>query len=61
MFCELGDGDSGIGEVVETLKANGYDGWIVVEQDRFLRKTDTMQSVYESNLRNREYLRAMGI
>jgi inosose dehydratase len=61
VFCELGDGDSGIGEVIATLKANDYSGWLVVEQDRFLRQTDTLETLFQSNLRNREYLKALGI
>jgi hypothetical protein len=43
------------------LKANDYKGWLVVEQDRFLRRTDTLETLYQSNLRNREYLKALGI
>ena len=61
VFCELGDGDSGIGEVIATLKSNGYAGWLVVEQDRFLRQTDTLETLFQSNVRNREYLKALGI
>jgi sugar phosphate isomerase/epimerase len=61
VFCELGEGDSGIGEVIATLKSNGYAGWLVVEQDRFLRQTDTLETLFQSNVRNREYLTALGI
>jgi inosose dehydratase len=61
VFCELGDGDSGIGEVIAALKSNGYAGWLVVEQDRFLRQTDTLETLFQSNLRNRQYLKALGI
>ncbi len=33
IFCEFGDGIVDIPLVVETLRASGYGGWIVVEQD----------------------------
>jgi inosose dehydratase len=61
VFCELGEGDSGIGEVIATLKSNGYTGWLVVEQDRFLRQTDTLETLLQSSVRNREYLKALGV
>jgi len=61
VFCELGDGDSGIADVLGALHAHGYAGWIVVEQDRFLTANDTLASVDASNMRNRAYLRSLGI
>src|SRR4051812_29135001 len=33
VFCELGKGDVDFPAVRDTLKALGFDGWIVVEQD----------------------------
>jgi inosose dehydratase len=33
MFCNLGDGDVPIGEIVRRLEISGYDGWYVLEQD----------------------------
>lgn len=33
MFCNLGQGDVPIGDVVSTLEAGGYDDWYVLEQD----------------------------
>jgi inosose dehydratase len=33
VFCPLGDGVVDFPRVVETLRAGGYDGWIIVEQD----------------------------
>ena len=33
MFCNLGQGDVPIGEIVRHLEAAGYDGWYVLEQD----------------------------
>lgn len=61
VFCELGQGDSGIPEVIAALDEVGYEGWLVVEQDRALTMADTLESVHESNVRNREYIRRLGI
>ncbi len=36
MYRPLGEGDVGIGEIVELLEAGGYDGWYVMEQDTML-------------------------
>ncbi len=33
MFCNLGQGDVPIGEIVRRLEFSGYDGWYVLEQD----------------------------
>jgi inosose dehydratase len=60
-FTELGEGDSGIGEVIAALQRHGYDGWLVVEQDRFLFVRDTMATLRESQRRNRDFLRALDI
>lgn len=61
VFCELGEGDSGIADVLAALDTFGYAGWLVVEQDRFLTMNDTLESIDASNVRNREYLRSFGI
>ncbi len=61
VFCELGQGDSGLPEVIDALDEVGYAGWLVVEQDRGLTMEDTLDSVFESNVRNREYVRCLGI
>lgn len=61
VFCELGDGDSGIADVLGALDEHGYAGWLVVEQDRFLTANDTLTSIDASNARNRAYLRSLGI
>jgi inosose dehydratase len=61
VFTGLGEGDSGIAEVIEALRAIDYSGWLVIEQDQFLRATDTRASVAAGQRRNREYLRALGI
>jgi inosose dehydratase len=61
VFTGLGEGDSGIAEVIEALRAIDYAGWLVIEQDQFLRETDTRASVVAGQRHNREFLRALGI
>jgi sugar phosphate isomerase/epimerase len=60
-FTELGSGDSGIGDVIAALQRHGYDRWLVIEQDRFLFAKDTIETLRESQRRNRDYLRGLGI
>lgn len=61
VFCPLGDGDSGIDEVIEALRRHDYQGWVIVEQDQFLRATDTPASLLAGQRRNREYVRRFGM
>jgi len=61
VFCQLGLGDSRIETVVEALRRHDYAGWMVIEQDQFLRATDTPDSVVAVQRANREYLRQFGI
>ena len=61
VFCTLGVGDSGIDDVIAQLRANGYSGWLVIEQDQALRTSDTPESVVAGQRANREYLRALGL
>ena len=61
VFCPLGEGDSGIDGVIEALRAHDYTGWLVIEQDQFLRSSDTPESVIAGQRTNREYLRRLGI
>ena len=54
VFVELGAGSLDLTALFGVLKASGYDGWIIVEQDRVVQsETDTLSSAR----RNREYLR----
>jgi inosose dehydratase len=57
IFCELGRGDVRFDRVLDALREIGYDGWIVVEQD-VLPGHGTPA---ESALRNRQFLRSLGI
>jgi inosose dehydratase len=61
VFCPLGEGDAGIDGVIDALRATGYGGWLVIEQDQFLRSSDTPASVVAGQRTNREYLRRLGI
>ena len=61
VFCQLGKGDSGIDSVIEALRAYDYAGWLVIEQDQYLRASDTPESVVAVQRANREYLRQFGI
>ncbi|MFL5755396.1 MAG: TIM barrel protein [Chloroflexota bacterium] len=61
VFCQLGLGDSGVDKVIEALGEHGYGGWLVIEQDQFLRASDTPASVVAVQRANRDYLRRFGI
>jgi len=57
LFCELGDGAVDFSAVVAELGRLEYDGWIVVEQDVL----PGMGSPMESAVRNRAFLRGLGL
>lgn len=57
VFTELGQGDIDFAAILDFLKADGYDGWIVVEQDVL----PGMGSPKESAQRSRVYLRDLGL
>ena len=57
LFCALGAGAVDFAAIVAALRRNGYDGWIVVEQDVF----PGCGTPLESARRSREYLRALGL
>ena len=57
IFCELGRGMVPFAGVLDSLRAVGYAGWIVVEQD-VLPGLGTPSA---SAVRNREYLRRLGL
>jgi inosose dehydratase len=55
VFCELGEGAVNFPGVIQGLRAVGYDGWAVVEQD-----VDASQpgvQPVQNALRSRMYLR----
>ncbi|RPI25528.1 MAG: xylose isomerase, partial [Acidobacteria bacterium] len=57
VFCELGCGEVDFPAIVTFLNERRYDGWIVVEQDVL----PGMGAPRESALRNRNYLRSLGL
>lgn len=57
IFCELGEGAIDFEAILAELQSQNYDGWIVVEQDIL----PGMGSPKESALRNRQYLKSIGI
>jgi len=58
MFTELGRGDVDLPAFFDTLRDVGYDGWIVVEQDRIPRSDEQLSESADAQVRNREWLRA---
>ena len=57
IFCELGRGMVPFAGVLGALRAENYTGWIVVEQDVL----PGLGTPAGSALRNREYLRGLGL
>jgi len=57
VFCELGQGCVDFPAVLNWLRKQNYNGWIIVEQDVL----PGMGSPKESAGHNREYLRAIGV
>lgn len=57
VFCELGKGGVDFRGIVNELKKQHYAGWIVVEQDVL----PGMGNPRACALRNREYIRSLGI
>jgi inosose dehydratase len=55
VFCELGTGSLGFSAVLKRLRARGYDGYVLVEQDVL----PGMGEPKESAARNRAYLRSI--
>ena len=57
IFCELGQGAIDFEAILEELKNQSYSDWIVVEQDVL----PGMGAPKKSALRNREFLRSIGV
>ncbi|MFN8621616.1 MAG: TIM barrel protein [Chloroflexota bacterium] len=60
VFCELGTGTGDLAGFLTALRASAYEGWLVVEQDRFLTPADTPDALLALQARNRAWLRAQG-
>lgn len=57
VFCELGRGQVNFKAVLAALQAQGYQGWIVVEQDVL----PGMGTPLDSARRNRAFLQSLGL
>jgi inosose dehydratase len=55
-FCELGEGDVDLDAFLGALTGSGYDGWVVVEQDRILPPGATIEDAAAAQERNRRWL-----
>jgi inosose dehydratase len=60
VFCPLGAGGGRVDEVLAALRAGGYAGWIVVEQDVLPRSPQAYRQASDHQLQNRRYLRDRG-
>jgi inosose dehydratase len=60
-FCQLGKGGADVDGCVAELLKQGYEGWIVVEQDQVLRPGRTFEDAVQSARVNREWLRERGL
>jgi inosose dehydratase len=57
LFCALGVGDVDLAGFCAELTGLGYDGWVVVEQDRVLDDPASFEAARAEQERNREWLR----
>ena len=60
VFCRLGAGRGQVDDVLSSLRAGGYQGWIVVEQDVLPRSPQAYQQASADQRQNRGYLRDRG-
>ncbi len=58
LFCALGEGDVDLAGFCAEVVASGYDGWVVVEQDRVLEGNGDFSRAAGEQRANREWLRA---
>ncbi|HWK28611.1 MAG TPA: sugar phosphate isomerase/epimerase [Solirubrobacter sp.] len=57
LFCALGRGDVDLDAFCAAVQASGYDGWIVVEQDRVLTAPEAFEAAAADQVANRAWLR----
>ena len=60
VFCPLGAGVGRVDEVLDALRAGGYDGWIVIEQDVLPRSVEAYRTASDNQAANRRYLSERG-
>jgi len=56
VFCELGQGDVDLPGFFARLRTIGYEGWLVVEQDRIPAADERPGEAAEAQARNRRWL-----
>jgi inosose dehydratase len=56
LACPLGEGDVELSGFIKGLADIGYDGWIVVEQDRAAVERDSWGRVNRDQALNRSWL-----
>ena len=57
LFCALGQGDVDLDAFCSALSGRGYDGWVVVEQDRVLADLTAFEGAAHEQVANREWLK----
>jgi inosose dehydratase len=57
LFCALGDGEVDLAGFCAALDASGYEGWLVIEQDRVLEDAGAFSDAAADQRRNRDWLR----
>ncbi len=57
LFCALGQGDVDLDAFTGALNARGYDGWVVVEQDRVLENLTAFEGAAREQVANRDWLK----
>jgi inosose dehydratase len=60
-FCTLGEGDLPVDDVLDALRATGYSGWLVVEQDLMPEPSDAPGEIVANQVSNRRFLQERGL
>ena len=60
-FVPLGAGDLDVDGVLDRLRAMGYEGWLVVEQDSFPQTRERFERASRDQRANREFLARHGL
>jgi inosose dehydratase len=60
-FAPLGEGDLDADGVLEALRAIGYEGWLVVEQDSYPKTPERFAQAAADQRANRAFLAARGL
>jgi inosose dehydratase len=60
VFCPLGAGRGRVDEVLAALRAGGFDGWMIVEQDVLPRNPQAYRQASADQQQNRAFLRDRG-